>query len=249
MRLTAELIQTSLSYLNPIKERELDLRGHKIPAIENLGVAKDHDAIDFTDNDITSISNFPLSPRLRTLLLARNRVNSIQPTLAKSIPNLTTLVLTSNNLAELADLDPLRNFPRLTHLSLLENPVTRKEHYRNWIIWRCSTVRFLDYQKVKDVERTKAKELFGTVNEPSALASKVMGVKSRTFDIPGASSLSTNGLQPGDKIYRVQLTEKEKKRVEGLIRNAKSLQDITRLEKELNEGRIPGGEGDEEMED
>ncbi|KAI4191328.1 MAG: hypothetical protein LQ346_004778 [Caloplaca aetnensis] len=249
MRLTAELIQTSLSYLNPIKERELDLRGHKIPAIENLGVAKDHDAIDFTDNDITAISNFPLSPRLRTLLLARNRVNSIQPTLAKSIPNLTTLILTSNNLAELADLDPLRNFPRLTYLSLLENPVTRKEHYRSWIIWRCPTVRFFDYQKVKDVERTKAKELFGTVNEPSALASQVMGVKSRTFDIPGASLSSTNGLQPGDKNYRVKLTEKEKKRVEGLIRNAKSLQEITRLEKELNEGRIPGGGGDEEMED
>lgn len=27
MRLTAELINNSLSYLNPLKERELDLRG------------------------------------------------------------------------------------------------------------------------------------------------------------------------------------------------------------------------------
>ena len=27
MRLTAELIEQSLSYLNPLKERELDLRG------------------------------------------------------------------------------------------------------------------------------------------------------------------------------------------------------------------------------
>ncbi|KAL8966625.1 MAG: hypothetical protein Q9197_005879 [Variospora fuerteventurae] len=247
MRLTAELIQTSLSYLNPIKERELDLRGHKIPSIENLGVAKDHDAIDFTDNDITTITNFPLSPRLRSLLLARNRVNSIQPTLAKSIPNLTTLILTSNNLAELADLDPLRAFPRLTHLSLLENPVTRKEHYRHWIIWRCPTIRFLDYHKVKDAERTKATELFGTTKEPSAVASKIMGIKSRTFDLPGSSASELNGIQPGDKNYRVKLTEKEKKRVETLIRNAKSLQEITRLEKELNEGRIPVGGGDEEM--
>ncbi|KAI4178062.1 MAG: hypothetical protein LQ348_005698 [Seirophora lacunosa] len=247
MRLTAELIQTSLSYLNPIKERELDLRGHKIPSIENLGVAKDHDAIDFTDNDITAIANFPLSPRLHSLLLARNRVNSIQPTLARSIPNLTTLTLTSNNLAELADLDPLRTFPRLTHLSLLENPVTRKEHYRHWIIWQCPTIRFLDYQRVKDAERTKATELFGTTKEPSALASKIMGIKSRTFDLPGASASASNGIQPGDKNYRVKLTEKEKKRVETLIRNAKSLQEITKLEKELNEGRIPGGGGDEEM--
>jgi len=37
------------------------------------------------------------------------------------------------------------------------------------------------------------------------------------------------------------LTEKERKRVEEMIRSAKSLQEITRLERELNEGRIPGG--------
>ena len=34
-------------------------------------------------------------------------------------------------------------------------------------------MRFLDYKKVKDVEREKAKELFGTALEPSPLASKV----------------------------------------------------------------------------
>jgi hypothetical protein len=101
--------------------------GHKIPTIENLGVAGPQDAIDFTDNDITSITNFPHSPRLSTLLLARNRITNVQPNLFQSIPNLSTLVLSNNNVAELADLDPLRNFPKLTHLSLIENPVTRKE--------------------------------------------------------------------------------------------------------------------------
>ena len=35
-------------------------------------------------------------------------------------------------------------------------------------------MRFLDYKKVKDMEREKAKELFGTAAEPSALASKVI---------------------------------------------------------------------------
>ena len=69
-----------------------------------------------------------------------------------------------------------------------------------------------------------------------------MGIKSRTFDIPGTTGASgLNGTRPGDKAYRVKLTEQEKKRVEELIRNAKSLQEITRLEKELNEGRIPVG--------
>jgi U2 small nuclear ribonucleoprotein A' len=237
MRLTADLIQNSLSYINPLTERELDLRGHKIPAIENLGAAKDQDAIDFTDNDISQLSNFPLSPRLRTLLLARNRISVIHPALSKSIPHLTTLVLTENQISELADLDPLAGFLNLTHLVLLQNPVTSREHYRYWALYRCPPVRFLDFQKVKDSERSKAKELFGTANEPSALASKIMGVKTRTFDIPS----DINGSAPGSKVARVKLTDKEKKRVEELIRNAKSLSEITRLEKELNEGRIPGG--------
>jgi U2 small nuclear ribonucleoprotein A' len=86
-----------------------------------------HDAIDLTDNDIQVLGNFPLSPRLRTLLLARNRISSLQPTLPNAIPGLRNLVLTGNNLAELADLDVLGRFARLTHLVLMDNPVTKKE--------------------------------------------------------------------------------------------------------------------------
>ena len=65
-----------------------------------------------------------------------------------------------------------------------------------------------------------------------------MGVTSRTFDIP-----SSNGTSSGttSKNYRVKLTDKERKKVEELIKNAKTLQDIIRLEKELNEGRVPAG--------
>ncbi|EEQ88976.1 U2 snRNP complex subunit [Blastomyces dermatitidis] len=256
MRLTVELIQNSLSYLNPLKERELDLRGHKIPAIENMGAAKDHDAIDFTDNDISSISNFPFSPRLRTLLLARNRVSQIHPSIASSIPNLTTLILTANNIAELADLEPLKVLTKLTHVSLLENPVTRKEHYRLWVIFLLPTVRFLDYQRVKDVERHRAAELFGTPSNPTPLTSKIMGIKSRTFDVSastfGTTTRDASSQQAGERPIRVKLTEKERKRVEKMIREAKSLQEITKLERELNEGRIPGGalgDGDDQEKD
>ncbi|KAI5846047.1 leucine-rich repeat-domain-containing protein [Tricharina praecox] len=229
MRLTSEILAATPSFLNPINDRELDLRGHKIPAIENLGVAGPQDAIDFTDNDIQQLGNFPLSERLHTLLLARNRISVIQPTLVKSIPNLTVLILTANNLSELGDLEPLSKFRRLVHLSLLENPVTRKDHYRHWVIWKCPTVRFLDYQKVKDVERKRAEELFGTEKEPSPLASKIMGIKSRTFDL-GESSGS------GNKEYAVRLTAAEKKKIEDKIRAAKSLEEIARLEKVLREG-------------
>ncbi|KAI5799598.1 leucine-rich repeat-domain-containing protein [Pyronema domesticum] len=237
MRLTTELLSQAPSFLNPINDRELDLRGHKIPAIENLGVAGPQDAIDFTDNDIQQLGNFPLSERLSTLLLARNRISMIQPTLANSIPNLTTLILTANNMAELADLEPLGKFKRLTHLSLLENPVARKDNYRLWTIWKCPSVRFLDYQKVKDADRKKAKELFGTETEPTDLASKIMGIKSTTFDI-GESTVG------GKKEYAVRLTEDEKRIIEEKIRSAKSFSEIASLERQLREG--PSGDVMEE---
>lgn len=92
-----------------------------------IGFLQPQDSIDFTDNDIQILGNFPLSPRIRTLLLARNRISSIQSTLPNSIPSLTNLVLSSNNLTELSDLDVLGKFSRLTQLVLMDNPVTKKE--------------------------------------------------------------------------------------------------------------------------
>jgi U2 small nuclear ribonucleoprotein A' len=73
-----------------------------------------------------------------------------------------------------------------------------------------------------------------------------MGVKSRTFDVPSANGTSTASTS---KNYRVKLTDKERKKVEEMIKNAKSLQDIIRLEKELNEGRVPAGAADDAMEE
>ena len=67
-----------------------------------------------------------------------------------------------------------------------------------------------------------------------------MGVKSKTFDVPS----STNGQPLPAKSLRVRLTESEKKRVQQMIRNAKTMQEIARIEKELNEGRIPAGAAD-----
>jgi hypothetical protein len=37
MKITAELIQQSPQFTNPLNERQLDLRGYKLTAIENMG--------------------------------------------------------------------------------------------------------------------------------------------------------------------------------------------------------------------
>lgn len=191
-------------------------------------------------------------------------------------------MLSSNNLAELADLDALAGFPRLTHLVLADNPASKKEvslghcrcsrqradveqNYRYWVLWRCPSVRFLDHEKVKEAEREKARELFGTEEEPTALASKVhththnavvrictltttlstqiMGIKTTSF------STSADGSEAPSKLSRIKLTDAEKKRLQERIKKATSLQEIIALEKELNEGRLPSGIHGDAMEE
>jgi U2 small nuclear ribonucleoprotein A' len=98
----------------------------------------------------------------------------------------------------------------------------------------------LDYQRIRQVEREQAKELFGTQEEPSELAAKIRGVKSKTVDASsGGAKAPTAG-----KAMRTQLTESEKKRVQEMIQNARSLAEISRIEKDLAEGRIPQGAAD-----
>ncbi|XP_067827286.1 U2 small nuclear ribonucleoprotein A' [Heptranchias perlo] len=150
VKLTAELIELAAQYTNPVRDRELDLRGYKIPVVENLGATLDQfDSIDFSDNEIRKLDGFPLLRRLKSLLLNNNRVCRIGEGLEQALPNLRELVLTNNNLQELGDLDTLSTIKSLTFLSLLRNPVTSKKHYRLYVIHKAPQVRVLDFQKVK----------------------------------------------------------------------------------------------------
>ncbi len=75
VKLTTDLVEGAMQYTNPLKDRELDLRGYKVPAIENLGSTLDQfDTIDFTDNEIRKLDGFPLLQRLKALILTDNKV-------------------------------------------------------------------------------------------------------------------------------------------------------------------------------
>lgn len=111
------------------------------------------------------------------------------------------------------------------------------------MIWSIPSIRFLDYERVRDLERDEAKELFGTPLEPSELAAKIRGVKSKTSD----ANATTNGrvaTGSGGKTFRAVLSETEKRRVQEMLQNAKSMAEIDRIEKDLAEGRVPRGAAD-----
>ncbi len=65
-----------------------------------------------------------------------------------------------------------------------------------------------------------------------------MGIKSNTFD--ASSTQGPSGAQ-ASKLSRLKLTDKERKKLQDMIKKASSLEEIIRLEKALDEGRLPPG--------
>ena len=92
MRLTSELVSEARAYYNPLRQREIDLRGLKIAVMENLGAAQNQfDVIDLSDNSITKIENIPKFDRLNTLLLSNNLISRIASGLGANVPNCENL--------------------------------------------------------------------------------------------------------------------------------------------------------------
>ncbi|KPM06740.1 U2 small nuclear ribonucleoprotein A-like protein [Sarcoptes scabiei] len=152
MRLTIDLVEGGFQFVNKATgDRELDLRDYKISAIENLGATLNQfDSIDFTDNDIRKLENFPLLTRLKRLYLSNNRISKIDEQLAESLPNIEGLVLINNQIQELGDIDPLGKFKKLETLSMMGNPITSKKHYH-------TIIKIIGFQKDQNARTRRIK--------------------------------------------------------------------------------------------
>lgn len=226
MRLTADILLRAESYLNTVQERELCLRGFKIPAVENLGVIQDQfDVIDFTDNEIRILDNFPKMKRLSTILMSNNYVFRIGSTLGANISNITTLVLSNNRIATLSEIDHLASLVKLELLSLLDNPVTEREHYRLYVIHKIPTLKMLDFQKVKQQERDAAAALFAT----EAGAGILLDVSEEGKHITAQKEAAENG-------HKNQLTEAQKDEISQAIEKATTKEEMDLIERQLRTG-------------
>lgn len=188
MKLTADLITNSPTYLNAIKDRELDLSSSNLTMLENLGATRDlNDSLNLCHNNIRVLGNFPQLPRLQCLYLANNRISVIDTEIGQFLPNLRTLVLTNNGVHNLVDLEPLRKCRMLEHLSLVNNPVTRQPYARLWCVWRLGkNLRVLDFERITRAERKEARQLFQVKKELTGLAKSILSesATANTF-VPG----------------------------------------------------------------
>ncbi|CAG5120281.1 unnamed protein product [Candidula unifasciata] len=234
VRLTASLINMSAQKHNPVRDWELDLRGYRIPVIENLGATLDQfDTIDFTDNDIRKLDKFPLLKRLKHVLLSNNRIVRISENLQENLPSLESLILTNNSLKELSDIDPLGTITTLKYLSLLGNPVAAKKNYRYYVIHKIPSLRVLDFCRVKEKEREAAAKLFKKKkSQPAQATAAGDKTKAKTFT-PGEKLTPVKPVPSGPPKQDIAAIRKA-------IANAKTLEEIDRLNQLLKSGQIPG---------
>mmetsp|Transcript_5771 Transcript_5771/g.6631 ORF Transcript_5771/g.6631 Transcript_5771/m.6631 type:complete len:269 (-) Transcript_5771:537-1343(-) len=239
-RLTAELILRAPQEMNAVKEYEIDLRGNKIAAIENLGVTQNQFVcIDLSDNEIVKLEGFPRLNRVETLLLNNNRIARIGENLGASLPSLETLVLTGNRLASLTDIDNLASFKRLTSLSLLGNSVTKKPDYRLYAIHKLRHLKHLDFQKVKTKERQAAIKKFGAYVAEEAEASAPPAKKAKTFEPGEAVKAAEVPAEEAPAAKPTGPTQEQLTAIKIAIANAQTLEEVARLEKALKTGIMP----------
>jgi len=214
MRLTAELVGKSTSFMNALGDWELDLRSNRIPATENLAVTRDqYDTIDLTDNDLRRVENLPTLKRLHTLLLSRNRIESFQEDIAVKLPAVETIVLSGNEgIKSASQLTPLSRCKSLRYLALLDCPLSRASNYRLQIIALLPQLTVLDYQKVKQVERQAADRL-----------KKRIPLDELSLEEPPLKKLRPEDIS----------------KIQEAIRNASSLDEIQQLERILATGHVP----------
>uniref|UniRef100_M4ESA5 U2A'/phosphoprotein 32 family A C-terminal domain-containing protein n=1 Tax=Brassica campestris TaxID=3711 RepID=M4ESA5_BRACM len=232
VKLTADLIWNSPHFFNAIKERELELRGNKIPVIENLGATEDQfDTIDLSDNEIVKLENFPLLNRLGTLIINNNRITRINPNIGEFLPKLHTLVLTNNRLVNLVEIDPLASIPKLQYLSLLDNNITKKPNYRLYVIHKLKSLRVLDFIKVKAKERAEAAALFSS-KEAEEEVKKVSQQEVQKVSDATEESEAPKVVAP---------TQEQILAIKAAIINSQTIEEIARLEQALKFGQVPAG--------
>jgi len=199
------------------------------------------DTVDFSDNEIRKLGNFPRCARLKTLLLNNNYVTHIDATLGEQVVNLETLMLTNNRIANLSELNSLAGCRKLTMISLLGNPVIFRQHYRLYLIHTLPQLKSIDFRKITAAERRDSKALF--VSE--AGASMLQDVESERRKAPKPEE-ALNGdvnkesdAQGDGPVDMDTFTEEQKATIQEMIANASTPEEIDRIEKMLVAGRLP----------
>jgi len=257
VKLTPQRIDEAVERTNPIRERELILRGLKFSVIENLGIGLDHyDSYDLCDNDIQKLGNFPNLVKCKQLFVNNNRISYISGDLSKKLPNLEEICAVNNDLNNLSNIKRLEKCNQLKYLSFIRNPLVLQPHYRRYVIYAIKNLKFLDFSKITNDEKQDAKKFFEEETVGKMLLAKInQQAKEESenvmadindsddedFPTPVKSSfdiMSEKQESDSQKQLR-EISETQRSKIKAAILNATSIEEVERLNRMLQAGYVP----------
>ena len=200
-----------------------------------MGATRDrYEAIDLSDNNLRNLGGFGVLPSLHRLLVCNNRISSLSPGLGRSLPALSSLVLTNNSLAQISDLAPLAELaPSLRRLSLVGNPVSRLPDTRLYLAHILPKLAVLDFAKVTKDERIAARQKFASTTH---LGSDLDDAN--TFDpnapLPGmeassSSSSSASSSSSSSASAASGMTTDERAAIAKLLDSVSTIEEVNRI--------------------
>ncbi|VDM65276.1 unnamed protein product, partial [Strongylus vulgaris] len=113
--------------------------------------------------------------------------------------------------------------------SFIGNPITHKTNYRNYVIYKLTSVRVIDFKRVRLAEREAAMKMFkGKKGQKAREAIK------RSTNAPPEIE---NGEVP--RVSGTALTPEDRIKIQNAIASARSLAEVEYLQSVLASGRIP----------
>jgi U2 small nuclear ribonucleoprotein A' len=193
-----------------------------------------YDVIDFSDNDIKKLDNFPLMSRLNALMLSNNAVTRVTAQLGEQLPRLEVLILSNNKISHLYEIDNIAGLKKIQTLSLMDNPVAFQSHYRAYVIHKIPQLKTLDFAKITKKEKEETKLLFSSPAGKTFLSNIQQGRALYMSSLEQKKSASQGGNQGSATAKTtLSLTEEQRKQVKEAIEQASTKEDIDLIEYQL----------------
>lgn len=134
------------------------------------------------------------------------------------------------------DLDALASLPKLKHLCIIDNPVTKQKGYRLYVISRCKKLKALDFRKVKQQEREAAEAAFG--GEAAAQGAATFE-PAEELEAVGGMKVVMEEAEEEEPSIRKGPTPEQLTAIKAAIAAASTLEEVRRLEEALKSGQMP----------
>ena len=169
---------------------------------------------------------------VKSLYLSGNKISAIDPVTIENLPNLETIILTDNLIADFSHLECLSKLKNLAELSLINNPITVKKMYRYFVIHRIPSLKYLDLKKIKPTEREEANKIFTSAKFKQIVGS-ISSLKNKTMQI----SNKVNTFTPGED-SKIKISKEEMQKLKKEIENAKSFAAIEKINEKIRKKKL-----------